>query len=405
MSKASHHAASPLSTVPFFSRGTIAALVLIAVGFGFALWRFIFGIGAVANLDDSYPWGLWIGIDVATGVALAAGGFTTSALAHIFHRERYHALVRPALLTALLGYTFVGIGLMADLGRYYSIWHPMIYWQGNSVLFEVGICVMCYMTVLYIEFLPIVAERFKGGVRFPGILRVFDGLATRLLRVTDKTLSRILSFFIIMGVVLSCLHQSSLGTLMVIAPTKIHPLWYTPIMPLLFWLSAVAVGFPMVIFEGLWAARSFKLKPEMELLSPLARFIPFFLGLYAAAKLIDLAERDLLTSVFSFGPASLAFSLEFGLGVLLPLVLLLFKRVRETPSYLFLAALLIVLGVALNRVNVFITAYTPPFATHGYWPAIGEWLVTGAFIATLILCYRFIVLNFPVISGQAKESH
>ena len=399
----STHAAQPIGTVPFFSRGTIAALVLIAVGGGVALWRFIFGIGAIANLDDTYPWGLWIGVDVATGVALAAGGFTTSALAHIFHRERFHALVRPALLTALLGYTFVGIGLMADLGRYYSIWHPMIYWQGNSVLFEVGICVMSYMTVLYIEFLPIVAERFKDGVHFPGVLRVFDRLATRLLTVSERRLSRLLSVFIILGVVLSCLHQSSLGTLMVIAPTKIHPLWYTPVMPLLFWLSAVAVGFPMVIFEGLWAARSFKLEPEMELLSPLARYIPFFLGLYAAAKLIDLAERDLLTSVFSFGPASLAFCLEFGLGVLLPLGMLLSRRVRETPAYLFAAALLIVLGVALNRVNVFLTAYHPPFATHTYWPSLWEWLVTAALIATLVLCYRFVVLNFPVISGRAKS--
>ena len=212
---------------------------------------------------NQYPWGIWIAIDVASGVALAAGGFTTAALVDIFGTAAATtACVRPALLTAMLGYTFVVIGLLADLGRYYNVWHPMLptMWQGNSVLFEVGICVMIYLTVLYIEFLPIVVERFNGRVALPGPLRHLQPLRSRAAASRRPMPARASSsLFIIAGVVLSCLHQSSLGTLMVIAPTKMHPLWYTPISPLLFLLSAIAVGFPMVIFESLLAARSFRL--------------------------------------------------------------------------------------------------------------------------------------------------
>ena len=180
-------------------------------------YRFLYGLKTVTNLDHQHPWGLWISFDVATGVALAAGGFTTSALAHIFHRHHYHAVVRPALLTAMLGYTFVGIGLMADLGRYYNIWHPAwpTMWSPNSVLFEVGMCVMCYLTVLYLEFAPIVCERFIDDARWPTLSSLCGTVYGKVLKI--------MPLLIIAGVVLSCLHQSSLGNLAVIAPHKYHP--------------------------------------------------------------------------------------------------------------------------------------------------------------------------------------
>ena len=217
----------------FFTPGVIILCLIALNGLVFLAIRFIWGIGAVTNLDNYTPWGLWIGVDVAAGVALAAGGFTSAALGHVIHREQYHAIVRPALLTAMLGYTFVAFAVFTDIGRFYYIWHPLFMWNGNSALFEVGICVMIYMTVLYIEFLPIVTERFIGKVN---------------LRILDKSLSKTIFVFIIAGVVLSTLHQSSLGTLMVIAGNKMHPLWQTPILPLLFLLSAIAVGFPMIIY-------------------------------------------------------------------------------------------------------------------------------------------------------------
>jgi Ni/Fe-hydrogenase subunit HybB-like protein len=290
---AKHHYAAPVRA-PFLSAGTKILVVIAGLGIASYVYRLLFGLASTTNLDNQYPWGIWISIDVASGVALAAGGFTTAALADIFHKERYHVIVRPALLTAMLGYTFVVIGLLADLGRYYNVWHPMLpsMWQANSVLFEVGICVMIYLTVLYIEFLPIVAERFRGRVHLPGILRVFNRLIESWLTVCDKYLSRFISLFIIAGVVLSCLHQSSLGTLMVIAPTKMHPLWYSPISPLMFLLSAIAVGFPMVIFESILSSRSFRLPPETSVLSSIARYTPIILGIYLGVKVVDLSIRE-----------------------------------------------------------------------------------------------------------------
>jgi len=278
----------------FFTTGTKILFGLMGLGLFAYAYRLLFGLGSATNLNDQYPWGLWIAVDVASGVALAAGGFTTAALAEIFHKEKYHVITRPALLTAMLGYTFVVIGLLADLGRYYNVWHPMLpsMWQGNSVLFEVGMCVMIYLTVLYIEFLPVIAERFRSGMSLPKPLTVLNKPLGFFLSLADKTLRKFIFLFIIAGVVLSCMHQSSLGTLMVIAPTKMHPLWYTPISPLFFLLSAISVGFPMVIFESILASRSFKLRPEMETLSSLARYIPVLLGVYLAAKVIDLTLRE-----------------------------------------------------------------------------------------------------------------
>ena len=251
----------------YFTPGVFVVLLVALNGIGFLAARFLFGLGSVTNLNNQYPWGIWIGIDVGAGVALAAGGFTSAAIAHIMHKDEFHAIVRPALLTAMLGYTFVAIGVMTDLGRWYYIWHPMIMWNPNSALFEVGICVMIYVNVLYIEFLPLVAERFINRVNLPGLLKRFNKPLDSLLKMMDRGLGKTMFSFIIAGVVLSTLHQSSLGTLMIIAGQKMHPLWQTPVLPLLFYLSAIAVGFPMVIFESLLASRSFGLKPEMHVLS------------------------------------------------------------------------------------------------------------------------------------------
>jgi Ni/Fe-hydrogenase subunit HybB-like protein len=391
--------------IRFFTRGTAIVAAIASVGILAYVYRLIFGLEAATNLDNQYPWGIWIAIDVASGVALAAGGFTSAALADIFHKEEYHVIVRPALLTALLGYTFVVIGLLADLGRYYNVWHPMLpsMWQGNSVLFEVGMCVMVYLTVLYIEFLPIVAERFIGRVRLPGPLSIFNRIADSWLLVCQQCLKRFISLFIIAGVVLSCLHQSSLGTLMVIAPTKMHPLWYTPISPLLFLLSAIAVGFPMVIFESILASRSFKLAPERRVLSSIARYTPVLLGAYLAVKIGDLTLRNAWTYVFEGSIQSLMYIIELGVGVVAPIILLSMSRVRHSIWGLFTAAAMVIGGVALNRVNVFLTAYKPLYAVKTYFPSVFEIAVTLGLIATLVLVYRFIVMIFPVITVPLEE--
>ena len=402
---ARHHHPKPVGT-RYLSRGTLVLVALALAGGAAYLYRLVFGLEAATNLDNQWPWGIWIAVDVASGVALAAGGFTTAALADVFHKRGFHAIVRPALLTAMLGYTFVVIGLLADLGRYYNVWHPMLpsMWQGDSVLFEVGICVMIYLSVLYIEFLPIVAERFIGRVNLPGPLRLLNGVVNSWLIVCQRFLSRFISLFIVAGVVLSCLHQSSLGTLMVIAPTKVHPLWYTPALPLLFLMSAIAVGFPMVIFESILASRSFKLRPERELLSSIAVYTPVLLAVYLAVKIADLTLRDAVGYVFEGSLQSVMFLIEIGLGVVAPMVLLLSTRARNSLAGLLTASTLVIFGVVLNRINVFLIAYRPLYPEKSYFPSPFEIVVTLGLIAALVLVYRALVMIFPVIAAPPLET-
>ena len=373
-------------------------MLLVAFGVIFGFRRFVFGIGSVTNLTDQYPWGLWIAFDVATGVALAAGGFTTAALVYVFGRERYHGLIRPALLTAALGYTFVVLGLLADLGRYWAVWHPLLpsMWQGNSVLFEVGICVMCYLTVLYVEFFPIVLEQLEKSLKRPGLV----GFMRRI----HGWLNRGMFAFIIAGIVLSCLHQSSLGNLMVIAPSKMHPLWYTPMLPLLFLLSAIGVGFPMVIFESLLASRGLQRQAELDLLAPLSRYVGPILGVYLFTRIGDLVIRERLHYAFALDYHVLFFWTEILVGLLLPIVLFSLKRTRRSPSLLLLAsALYVIFGVALNRIDVFLVAYHPPYADGPYIPALGEFAVSIGLVAALVLVYRAAVTHLPIMHAEGES--
>ncbi len=387
----------------YFTPGVIVLSLIALNGLVFLAGRFLFGIGAVTNLNNQYPWGIWIGVDVAAGVALAAGGFTTAALGHVMHREKYHAIIRPALLTAMLGYTFVALGVSVDIGRWYYIWHPLVFWNGNSALFEVGICVIMYVTTLYIEFLPIVTERFIGNVRLKSFFSFLNKPLNKFLRILDKGLAKVMFFFIILGVVLSTLHQSSLGTLMIIAGPKMHPLWQTPILPLLFLLSAISVGFPMVIFESLIASKSLGLKPEMEVLSSLGRIVPPILGIYLAFKIGDIVIRGTFVYLLQFNVQSVMFIIEVLFGAIIPLRMFLSETVLKSKILLFIASSLVIFGVLLNRINNFIIAYHPPYSYGAYYPSVGELSVTIGFIALLILAYRLIVINFPVISLPDKQ--
>ena len=397
------HAQPAALRVPFWTPGVLVMLAFIAAAFFFVVARYTGGLGAVTNLSDAYPWGLWIGIDVATGVALAAGGFTSAALAHIFGRHAYESVTRPALLTALLGYTFVSLALVVDIGRSWTIWHPIVYHQGNSVLFEVAMCVVAYLHVLYIEFIPNVAEQNKGRVNLPGPLAVLNRPVDALLGFADRILGKVMWVFIIAGVVLSCMHQSGLGSLLLIAPTKVHPLWYTPILPLLFLMSAMAVGFPMIILENGLASASFELQDESGVLAGLSRFTIFLLGAYLVVKLGDLFARGAHVHLWEGTTQSTAFLVEMVFGVVIPWFLLLSSRVRSSRRGLFIASALIVGGVALNRVNVFLVSFQPPYAESSYFPSIGEIVITAGFIAALMLVYRLLVTYLPILSPESRE--
>jgi octaheme c-type cytochrome (tetrathionate reductase family) len=400
-----HHSDQPHRvTKPFFTFGTVTLLLVMGVGYAFGITRLLLGLGRVTNLDNRAPWGIWISFDVACGVALAAGGFTTAALVEIFGRKKYHALLRPAILTAFLGYLWVAIALMFDLGRYWNIWRPLFNWQGNSVLFEVGMCVTVYLCVLAVEMSPSILEGLKA--------RIGDNeWGAALLRKVERPLMGLytavrvaLPIFIVAGVVLSCMHQSSLGTLMLIAPTKVSPLWDSTLQPLMFLLSAMMVGFPMVILESIYANISFGRKPEMELLTPLARVIPWFIGVYALLKFGDLAYRFNSLDFLARPAATTSLAVEILVGIVAPFLLLMSKAVRRSMGGLFLSAVLIIFGVVLNRINVFLVGYMAPYATRSYFPSVGEFAMTFAIIASILFCYRFFVTYFPILPGYVPAT-
>jgi Ni/Fe-hydrogenase subunit HybB-like protein len=396
------HSPRPMRT-KFWTPGVVVMAFLMAAGAGAIVARYIGGIGYVTNLTTARPWGLWIGVDVASGVALAAGGFTTAFVAHILSRHYYEPVVRPALLTAMLGYTFVVLGLLVDIGRSWAIWKPLVYWNPNSVLFEVAMCVMFYLNVLYLEFAPIVVAQYKGRVNLPGPLAVFNAPAEGLLRLLDVITGKLMWVFIILGVVLSCMHQSSLGSLMLIAPTKLHPLWYTPILPLLFLTSAIAVGYPMVVFETTLVTSSLKLNSEMDILAPLTRFTVFLLGLYLALKVGDMVVRGTYVYLLDGTAQTNAFLVELILGVIVPWIMLVLPRIRQSRRGLFIACSLIVGGVLVNRVNVFVVGYRPPISDANYAPAFSEILITVGLIAGLMFLYRFLVTYLPVLNRPKQE--
>jgi len=351
--------------------GVKTLIVLTALGVIVALLRYIFGIGAISHLSDGYPWGLWIGFDVMCGVALAAGGFTTAAAVYIFGREKYHSLARPAILTAFLGYILVIVALMVDLGRFWNIWRPMVHMQTHSVMFEVATCVALYTTVLAIEFSPAVLERF-------GMIRVMNFVQKISIGV------------IIAGVILSTLHQSSLGSVFLAVPHKLHALWYTPILPLLFLVSALAVGPAMVIIEGNLSSSAFKRPYETELLAGPARAIPYFLGPYLVLKAIDLVARGAMDYLFAFNAQSLCFWAELLVGVVLPLVLLLNREIYSSRRGQFWGASCVVFGVVLNRLNVSVIGIMVE-EWETYSPAIGEYAITAGIVSAGLLGFYFAV--------------
>jgi octaheme c-type cytochrome (tetrathionate reductase family) len=385
----------------FFTSGTLILAAFASIGLAFGLARLANGLDTATNLDDFYPWGIWIAIDVACGVALAAGGFTTAALVDIFGRKRFSRLLRPAVLTAWLGYFMVAVGLMFDLGRYWNIWRPLLHWQGNSVLFEVGMCVMAYLAVLTVEMSPALLEglqsRLRTGGRFASALRRLE----RPIGLVHSWVKVILPIFIVAGVVLSSMHQSSLGTLMVIAPTKLSPFWYTPLLPLLFLLSAMMVGFPMVIIESIVAHRSFDRDSEVGLLGSLARFIPWAIGAYGLLKLGDLAVRWKQLDFTARPGATISWAVEIVAGLVIPFVLFSQKSFRRSSGWLLFSSILVVFGVVLNRLNVYLIGYRPPYATGSYFPAIGEIALTVGLACLLMLLYRFFATFFPILGPAA----
>jgi Ni/Fe-hydrogenase subunit HybB-like protein len=362
----------------------VLAGVVLAAGLWATFVRFTGGLGASTNLSDDFPWGLWIGFDVLCGVMLAAGGFTLTAAVYIFHLERFRPIIRPAILTAFLGYVLVVVALLFDLGRSYRIWHPLVMWNPRSVMFEVAWCVMLYTIVLALEFAPVVFER----LRLARAMRILRGIAIPL---------------VIVGVILSTLHQSSLGSLYLIVPNKLHPLWYTPLLPVFFFLSAIGTGLAMTIFESSLSARHFGRQLELGLLRDLGRALAVVLAVYFVLRVLDLNHRQALRLALQPGYESSLFLAEMVLGVLLPMALLFCPRVRRSAGGLYLSAVLVVLGFITNRLNVSITGMEASAGLH-YLPRWTELAVTASIVTAGFITFAVAVKYLPIFPRAEEAS-
>jgi len=345
--------------------------------------RFFHGLGASTALRDGFPWGIWIGFDVMCGVALAAGGFTISAAVYVFHADRFKPIIRPTILTAFLGYLLVCVGLMFDLGHPWRIWHAIVMWNPHSVMFEVAWCVMLYSTVLALEFSPI----------------FFEGVGWK--KAADAVHQLIVPL-VILGVLLSMLHQSSLGTLFLILPTKLHPLWYSPILPIFFFISAIALGCGMTILESFLSYRAFRKRIEMHILSDLGKVMAVALMLYLFVKYLDLSSRGVLGLAFQPTYEGRMFLFEMALGVVAPLILLLINRVRRDEFGLFAIACMVVLGTVTNRLNVATTGLES-YAGQ-YFPSWMELSITAMIVSVGFVAFGLAVKYLPVFPKEELEA-
>ena len=365
-------------------RPTAWTLVLgttLILGAYYSFIRFTHGLGDVTALNDQVPWGMWVGFDVLCGVGLAAGGFSITAMVYIFNIERFHHITRPTVLTAYLGYILVSIALIYDIGRPYAIWHPLFMWNPHSVMFEVSLCVTIYTSVLTVEFLPVILERLKwhGAVRF---------------------LRKLIIPMVILGVLLSTLHQSSLGTVFLIAPYKVHALWYSPLLPIFFFVSAVCVGLATTVFESFLSYRFFRKQLDTEVLDTLIRICGLLLALYLALKIIDLKNRAAFSMLLHLNSMEVRmYLLELGVGVVLPLALIAMPRVRGARRGLFAIAVLVIIGFVLNRLNVSVTAFAA-YNNANYFPTFPEFMISAFMVAVGFVAFYFAVKYFAIFPEE-----
>lgn len=368
-----------------FNTATFVCGILIAVMIAILITRFIFGLGAVTNLNDGYPWGIWVVFDVVIGSAFACGGFSVAMLVYIFNKGEYHPLVRPALLASLFGYTLAGIGVLFDLGRYWNFWHILwpTYANPNSVMFEVAVCITAYVLVMWIEFSPVFMEKWG-------------------MKDAKKKLNKALFFFIALGTLLPMMHQSSLGTMLVVMGSQVNPLWQTPVVPLLYLLTAIVIGYGVVLFESCVASSAYRRQIEVHLLQPMAKIMLGILAVYLVVRVGDLVVRGALGHAFRPSLEALVFWIEMSLFAL-PFALIGSADARRNPARLFLAGVAIMLGGVFLRVNGFLIGYdTGP--GWNYFPSIAEMLVTLGMFATEVLGYIIITRRFPVLPRESVSA-
>ncbi|WP_303851928.1 Ni/Fe-hydrogenase cytochrome b subunit [Seleniivibrio woodruffii] len=387
---AGHHDEYQVHRAKILTPAFYVLLFFTVLGFLLIAYRFVMGIGAVSNLSDGYPWGIWIAYDVATSTAFACGGYAMALVIYIMNRMKYHPLIRSALVTSMFGYMLAGMSVMVDVGRYWNAYSFFIpsRWQPNSVMFEVAVCIMAYNVVLIIEVLPAILERFihMKDNRFPKL--------KHYAMIIYPKLDKVLIFIVILGITLPSMHQSSLGSMLIIAKSKLNPIWHTEILPLLFIINALYIGYATVIFESFASSMAFRRPFEKEV-QQLSRIIPYVTGIWLTVRFIDLYVRGQLSAAFAGDFYSWMFMAEM-LLILTGTYILMWNQYRRSPRMVFIAAMFLLIGGGWFRFNVYLIGFKP----HGNWsyfPSLPEFFITIGLVAFEILGYMVLVKLFPIM--------
>jgi Ni/Fe-hydrogenase subunit HybB-like protein len=361
-----------------FTSAFAVAFLFALVGGWFLVQRFAQGIGAVTGLSDGFPWGLWITFDVVVGTALGCGGFAMAILVYILNKGEYHPLVRSAIMTSLFGYTLAAVAVFIDIGRYWNMHHTLLpqYWNTSSVLLEVAVCIALYVAVLWIEFTPAFLEK-GGGPQ------------------ASKGINKVMFIFIALGVLLPTMHQSSLGTLMVISGYKLSPLWQTGLLPLLFLVTAVAMGYAVTAFESILSSVIFGRPLEMKLLSRLSGIIPALICFFLVLRVGDLVVRGAGGEAFGVGWKPFMFWVE-NLLFLVPAVLLASRSGRQHAETVCFAAFSLLLAGAVYRFNTYLVGFSPGPGWK-YFPTAPEIFITLGIVSVEIMAYLIFVKALPVL--------
>ncbi|MBC8209782.1 MAG: Ni/Fe-hydrogenase cytochrome b subunit [Gammaproteobacteria bacterium] len=367
-----------------FTKPFLVLLLIFVVGLVFMVERFSSGMGAVSNLNGGFAWGIWVVFDVVVGTAFACGGYALAFMVYVFNKGQYHPLVRPAVLASLLGYALGGFGAFFDMGRFWQFYEIFIpgNWNFNSVMLEVGLCVAVYIIILALEFAPAVLEKF--GMH--GLL---------------KSLNKVLFFLIALGVLLPTMHQSSLGSLLIAMGHKVHPLWQVDHMqPVLALISALIMGFSIVIFEASTSAVGFSRKSEASLLAKMRQVIIGLLSTFLIVRLLVLLVQGKLGLIFAADFASLMILLETALFAI-PLVILLSPERSSRGSQLLIAAMCMLMAGSLYRFDAFLLTFNPG-PGYSYFPSAAEIMITLGVVAFEIMAYLILVKTLPVLHREER---
>jgi Ni/Fe-hydrogenase subunit HybB-like protein len=367
--------------IKMWTPATIVMVVLMIIGGAVAGYRMLFGLGAATNMNDGYPWAFWLGLDVLGGVAMAAGGFIIACAVYIFNWKRYYVIVRPAILTAFLGYLMAVVAIFLDIGHPFRLPNPMLMWQWHSVMWVVAMHVIFYTTTLALEFSPMLLEKLGW-------------------HKTLKAVNKIMVGAVIFGVMLSTLHQASLGAVFLIAPAKMSPLWWSEVMPYHFLVSAVAMGLSMVSFEAMLSKKFLHHSVDNEVFYGLARGCLIVLSFYLVVKLYQWFVHAGIGAAFDGTIEANMFLLEMLIGVIIPIIILSIKKNRTNVNTIFKVNIIVITGVMLNRMNVclFSMEQFNMWKGFSYTPSWMEFMVSLGIISLGVLLFKMSAKYLPLFS-------